>query len=190
MECRSMFTQRNGGGSHFCQIHHEDEALSEGVTRFVATGIRNGQAVVVVAAPARIDRLREDLADAGLFSDSTLTVIDSRELLARFMRQGTPDRALFFAALRPVLRHAAVIGTGQPRVYGEMVKDLWQDGNPQAASHLEGLWNALLEEYHCTLFCGYVLDAFDLRSYDGELEGLCGAHADIEPTQSDRKVRL
>src|SRR5690606_17782021 len=106
MECRSMFTQRNGGGSHFCQIHHEDEALSEGVT---------------------------------------------------------------------VLRHAAVIGTGQPRVYGEMVNDLWQDGNPQAASHLEGLWNALLEEYHCTLFCGYVLDAFDLRSYDGELEGLCGA---------------
>lgn len=188
-----MPNQWNGGSSHFCQIHHDDRELSEGLARFAEAGINNGQAVVIVASNERIHCLQRSLADSGVSPDSLsglLITIESRALLETFMRQGSPEKALFFEALRPALRNAVLIGAGFPRIYGEMVNDLWQGGNPDAAIALEHLWNELLEEYKCSLFCGYVLDAFDLDSYKAELEGVCTSHSDLAPTMSDERVRL
>lgn len=177
---------------HFCQIHHDDKALSDELGRYVSEGIREGRAVVVVATDARERELRASLARTGLGEDEIarlLVTINSGELLQKFMRSGEPDKVLFFGAVSPILRSAIATGYGQPRVYGEMVNELWRNGQPAAAIQLEQLWNEILQEYECSLFCGYVLDAFDPDSYIPYLESVCATHSSIVATSSEESVR-
>ncbi len=177
---------------HFCQIHHDDKGLSDELGRYVSEGIRDEMAVVVVATDARERALRASLARTGLGEDEVarfLVTINSGELLQAFMRDGEPDRALFFDAVSPILRSAIALGYGRPRVYGEMVNELWRNGQPAAAIQLEQLWNEILQEYRCSLFCGYVLDAFDPDSYIPYLESVCSTHSSIATTSSEESVR-
>lgn len=183
----------NTDGLHVCQLHHDEGALSRDVARYVKEGIGKGSAVVVVAGDERRQRIQACLAEsfAEGYPARLLTLIDSGDLLRTFMRDdGEPDRNRFRDALRPVLEAAAARGNGSLRVYGEMVNDLWRSGNPAGAVALERYWNELLKEYRFSLFCGYVLDAFDPASYNPCLEAVCVAHSHVAVTADEEGVRM
>lgn len=178
------------GGTHSCQLHHDENALARNVLRYVKGGLDQGSSVTVVAGEARRQAINRFLAESEVLSKHLLTLIDSRSLLARFMRDDKPDRHLFRDALCPILDAAAARGNGTARIYGEMVNDLWWDGNAAGAIRLEELWNELLQEYEFSLFCGYVLDAFNPDSYSSHLEDVCLAHTHIAPTPDEDEVRM
>ncbi|MBW3567971.1 MAG: MEDS domain-containing protein, partial [Proteobacteria bacterium] len=140
-------------GVHVCQLHHNEDELTHNVARYVKEGLGLGSAVVVVAGDKRRHSLDRFLAANAFGERATrlLTVIDSRILLARFMRGDKPDRGRFRDALCPLLDKAIASGKGLPRVYGEMVNDLWHGGNPAGAILLERYWNELLQEYEFSL---------------------------------------
>jgi hypothetical protein len=82
-----------------------------------------------------------------------------KEVLSRFMVEGTPDEARFKAVMRELVgsvkssrRYRSI------RIYGEMVDLLWTQNLP-AAARLEELWNDVIEEHSISLFCAYCLDA-------------------------------
>lgn len=178
-------------GTHVCQLHHDEDELAQDVVQYVKEGLVLGSAVVVVAGDKRRRNLEQFLAAnaSGERVRRLLTVIDSGILLAKFMRGDTPDRGRFRDAICPILEKALASGNGSLRAYGEMVNDLWHDGNPAAAITLERYWNELLQEYEFSLFCGYVLDAFDPDSYGPCLEEVCVTHTHVASTTDEDNVR-
>ena len=157
--------------SHFVELYKDDRSLVESVRTFVSMGIAAGEAAVVVATAFHRVLFEAELGrtvdlDAARAQGLYVTA-GAEETLALFMRDGSPDAALFEQAIGSLLDVAGQ-GGRNVRVFGEMVAVLWAEGNQKAALELEQLWNELAERRSFRLFCAYGTGAFD----DGDLEAL------------------
>jgi hypothetical protein len=167
--------------SHFVELYEDDRSLVESVRTFVSIGIARGEAAVVVATPFHRVLFESELGrtldlDAARTQGLYVTAA-AEETLALFMRDGSPDAALFEEAIGSLLDVAGRDGR-KVRVFGEMVAALWAGGNRRAALELEQLWNELAERRSFRLFCAYGTGAFD----DDDLEALtaiAGQHSHV-----------
>jgi len=149
---------------HFVQVYRDDRVLIEAVSLFTGAALGRNEAVILVATRQHAQAVEQRLEDDGfdvktLKSWGQLDSRDAEEVLSRFMVEGTPDEALFKAAMRELV--GSVKGSRRfrnVRVYGEMVDLLWPENLP-AAARLEELWNDVIEEHSISLFCAYCLDA-------------------------------
>lgn len=174
---------------HFCQIHRDPQLLAATIGIFVESGLKRGESVLVVASGSQRAALVERIAAAGmdaaaLQARGRLQLLDSRLLLARFMRGGTPDPAEFRKTVGKLVE-SSVVPDRALRIYGEMVNDLWRAGNTAAAIRLEELWNELARHYRFSLYCGYHLDGLNEASYAGPLDEIGRTHTDIGVTEDD-----
>lgn len=177
-------------GRHFAQLHKDSQALADAVGLFAETGLRRGDAVIVVAPAsraklylARISKQRQEACR----SSGQLVLLDSEAMLSRFMFGTMPEWSEFRAAVGPVIEKAKLCGGANTRVYGEMVNDLWRAGNTAAAIHLEEYWNKLARLYQFCLFCGYQMDSLDEKSYAAPLADIGRTHSDIIVSAEDEK---
>lgn len=149
---------------HFVQVYRDDRVLIEAVSLFTGAALGRNEAVILVATRQHAQAVEQRLEDDGfdvktLKSWGQLDSRDAEEVLSWFMVEGTPDEALFKAAMRELV--GSVKGSRRfrnVRVYGEMVDLLWPENLP-AAARLEELWNDVIEEHSISLFCAYCLDA-------------------------------
>jgi hypothetical protein len=181
-------------GRHICQFHRETGSLADAVGLFAGTGLQRGDVVILIATPEHLrafyDALRRMQLDPDTArEDGQLIVLDAHTTLDGFMRNGTPDWALFRRAIGSVLETTAVKKHRAVRAYGEMVSLLWREGNPEAAIRLEEYWNELSRIYPFTLFCAYMLDGLDPGSYDGPLHEIGRTHTDVLGTEEDERLR-
>lgn len=177
-------------GRHFCQLHKTPQTLAESVAQFISSGLKHVERVVIIAAPAHVELIVADLTqqewDCDAFSASgQLVIIDAHQTLDEFMRDGMPDWKLFRKTIRGILDCAPPTGIGRTRAYGEMVNILWHQGNSAAAIKLEEYWNELAKECDFSLFCCYLLDGLDDRSYAGPLHDIGRTHSDVLLTRDD-----
>jgi hypothetical protein len=158
---------------HFVEIYEDDSSLIDSLRTFVAIGINDGEAAIVVADPAHLAALGKvldasfDLDDArqrGLYLG-----LDAEETLASFIEHGMPNEKKFNDVLDGLFDRVTSAG-GKVRIFGEMVSVLWERGDVSAAIALEDLWNRLAERHSFSLFCAYRAAAFD-----GVDEGSLGA---------------
>lgn len=178
-------------GRHFAQLHKDAQALADSVSLFVATGLRRGDAVIVVAPASRNNMYLAQLSKAERdtwTSSGQLALFDSQAMLNRIMLGGMPEWAEFRATLGPVIEKAKRCGGPNTRVYGEMVNDLWRAGNTAAAIQLEEYWNQLARIYKFCLFCGYQMDSLDERSYSTPLADIGRTHSDIIESLDDESI--
>jgi hypothetical protein len=148
---------------HFAQLHRDPQALTDAVTRYLQTGLRRGNGVVVIASPTHTDlflnRLREDDLDPGMFFKSgQLELHDAELTLRKFMRHDMPDWEDFRRAMGAIFQRVRAFGRGTTRVYGETVSVLWREGKQVAAIRLEEYWNDLARLHPFSLFCSDMLD--------------------------------
>lgn len=170
-------------GAHLVQIYEDKEGLSEAVARYAAEGVRQGEAVVVIATRPHaeaftraLNHLGVNLADCA--ARGQFMMLDAEEMLAKFMINGSPDRDRFESVIRDVIEKA-MNGTTYPRVraYGEMVDLLWQAGMLEPALKLEEMWTALMKTSPLTLLCGYGMNLFG-SDFNGEaFTRACEAHS-------------
>jgi hypothetical protein len=167
---------------HIVQLFDTDESLARAVAAFLDAGLEDGQSLLVVATEqhwrATAAELRTLGHDAGdLTDEARLTVIDAEALLARFMRRGEPNRALFAQSVAATVTRLATAAPSGLRVYGEMVELLAQDGNYTAAAQLERLWNELRTQCPFTLLCGYSAAHFAAPDAGSALRLICCEHS-------------
>ncbi len=179
-------------GRHFAQMHKDAQALAEAVGVFVETGLRRGDAVIIVVpsshTPLYLQRLKCNNIDLENWRRSgQLTVLDSQEMLGRFMRGDMPIWEEFRAAVGQIIENARMSGRTTTRVYGEMVSDLWRAGHTAAAIRLEEYWNELARQYQFCLFCGYQVDGLEATSYADPLAEIGRTHSDMLITQEDER---
>jgi len=170
------------GHEHMVQVYEDPAFLEEAVTAYVAAGLRQGDAVLIIARPESRRRFARALQAQGLSSSGAVRMLDADETLDEFMVDGMPEWTAFhracggaIAELR--LQHPAV------RAYGEMVDILWQRGQRPAAIRLEEFWNELGRLQTFSLLCSYALDPLAPESYGGALESVCRCHRHLIPTR-------
>jgi hypothetical protein len=171
------------GGDHIVQTWQDEAFLGETVFEYIGSGLRGGNAGLIVATPQHAELFKRNLVAARAGSaPGQLRFLDAEDLLAKFMHDGMPDWNRFhqlvggqIAELR--LQYPAV------RVYGEMVDVLWQRGEREAAIRLEEFWNELAKLQTFSLLCAYRLDNLDAGAYGGALECVCRVHTHLIPAR-------
>lgn len=166
-------------GDHIVQTYQDPAFLADAVAEYLGTGLRRGEAAIVIARPQHAAKFREKLGTPG--ERGQLVFLDAEETLARFMEGGMPQWNAFHEVIGGLiaqvrLQYPAV------RAYGEMVDILWQEGKREAAIRLEEFWNELTRLQTFSLFCAYAMDHLDPASYSG-LESVCRAHTHFLPTR-------
>ena len=182
MSSWSELLDRAASEEHVVQLYgSNDQLLTRNVSRYLAEGLRRGDALVVIATPEHAGAITRALtlggADAGSSSrDDRLIVLDAPETLGRFLVDGQPDEHLFRDVVGAVLAEAhRRSSTGHVRAFGEMVGLLWVEGDRAAATRLEEYWNDLLRGAACSLFCAYPIDIYDTGDTAG-LDAILGTH--------------
>jgi len=169
---------------HSVHVYDHDNDLISRLSAIVSTGLRLGDSVLIVATPAHRDQLVKELGLAGIdvraaVRDGRYTMLDARETLAVFMRDGSPDRELFLANIGKELASARLQARSRSQgltVFGEMVAVLWEDGLKSAALELEALWNEALSDTTFHLHCAYPRASFIDAS---ELRSVCETHSHV-----------
>ncbi|HUF36756.1 MAG TPA: MEDS domain-containing protein [Gemmatimonadales bacterium] len=168
---------------HFVQLYgRDDQLLTRNLTRYLAEGLRKGDALVVIATRELADAVVRNLDEESLgvsraLADGRLVLLDARATLERFLVDGQPDESLFRSVLGTVLRDTRARAlTGRLRAFGEMVGLLWADGRRAEAIRLEAYWNDLLTGSGCSLFCAYPIDILDAASDVSGLDSVLGMH--------------
>lgn len=145
--------------SHFVQFYQTDDELLVKLAGFIEKGLKGRDTCIVVATKAHMQELNSLLLTRGvdtpaLQKTGQYVPLDAAKMLSKFMVNELPDRNLFYDTVGSLVE--ASVQKGQPlRIYGEMVAILWKDGYKEAVIQLENLWNELLADHPCTLFCAY-----------------------------------
>ena len=173
---------------HFVQFYESDEFLLDSLGDFVAEGLAEGDACIVVAKGERREGLHARLRTRGLDPDTArlrgqFLTLDAAETLAHLMAGGMPEPVRFEEEVGELI---AFVASGQRRVriFGEMVALLWAEGNRDAALRLEDLWNELQQTRPFTLFCAYPMSGFGEESNAEPLGHVCTSHSRVIPAES------
>jgi PAS domain S-box-containing protein len=178
---------------HLVQFYEDDEFLAGAVAKFLGEGVAAGDVLIVIATIAHLERflrrLELDGFDvAGMRAFGQLIELDADQTLAKLMRAGEPDPALFEAEIGSLIATRAAAGTGQVRAYGEMVDILWRDGQRKAALRLEELWNDLQSRHSFRLLCAYAMASF--YKQPAGLQCVCATHTHVLETNASNPEQM
>jgi K+-sensing histidine kinase KdpD len=166
---------------HGVKFYADDATLISTVSKFLAGGLHEGDAAIVVTTAAHRDLLRARLEADGVVrpgAASPILFADAHETLATFMRDDVPDRALFQVGVGGLIaEHALKAKSGRVRVFGEMVDVLWGSGHRDAALQLEELWNELQRLQTFSLLCAYSVGRFVKEP--AALRAVCRTHNEV-----------
>lgn len=173
---------------HFVQFCETDAFLVQSVSKFISTGLMEGDATIILATQPHREGIEEQLKAEGL----TLTVarargkymaLDAATTLPQIMAGDSIDPVRFNKVIGNIIKQAAK-GSRNVRVFGELVALLWAEGNRAAAIQLEDLWNDLSRRHSFSLFCAYPMSGFDGEAYGVEFSEICRQHARVIPGES------
>lgn len=144
---------------HIVQFYERASDLVDNVVPFLAAGLRDDDAVVVIATRPHRQAFLTGLHAAGIDlaaarAKDQLIELDAARTMAQFVRDGHPDPDAFERVIGSVVREAAA-GGRRIRAYGEMVALLWQRGFVAGAIELEDLWNRFGSEVELAIYCAY-----------------------------------
>ena len=167
---------------HAVRFYESDRSLAQIVAGFLTEGFAEGNPAIVVATPVqRAAIIREltarsfDVVDLQRSKD--LLLLDAAETLSTFMTDGGPDALQFNTQMcQAIERVCRGRSNCRVRIFGQMVDVLWQDGQRDAATRLEVLWNQLANEQAFSLLCGYAMGNF----YKGSnFDDICSLHSHV-----------
>jgi DNA-binding NarL/FixJ family response regulator len=172
---------------HSAGFYSDDQFLLDGLTQFIGTALKAGDAAIVVATESHRERLLLRLEAYGLdianaIEQGRFIALDAAKAVSAFMRNDLPDPALFLQVADNLITTAAGPTTGaHPRrvaLCGECDPPLWTVGKGEAAIRLEQLWNDIAGRYDVDILCAYSLRSHGLM--DSHLFGrICAEHSAV-----------
>jgi signal transduction histidine kinase len=173
---------------HVVQFYESEPFLLDSVQRFVAEGLRSGNAAIVAATRLHLDELERRWLAEGLDIPAArergqYVPLEAAETLAQLMADGSPQ-AEPFARIIGSATAAAIARYPHLVVFGEMVEVLAAQGQHSAAVRLEELWNTLQRTHSFSLLCAYPLQDFSASSHGEWFLRVCGTHSRVIPAES------
>jgi len=178
-----------GPRDHIVQLYQDQQFLNRAVCRFAAGAIANGEGIILVPTAAHWEAFRPRLEAEGVDVKAAqnrgqLTVVDSDELLPRFMRDSMPEAPVFLGLAAQVISKARDEAR-YPKVrwWGEMVNVLWEQGNVAASMSLEDQFDRLAKHQEIAIFCSFVMDNFNSEVHSRLLPRLGQNHSHLIPVE-------
>jgi len=177
---------------HFVQFYEADGFLLNSLSGFIGKAIKSGDGAVVIATEAHRDGLDELLQASGLDvagarARGCYVSLDAADTLAKVMVDGAPDRERFNEVIGAVIARVTD-GRARASAFGEMVAQLWAEGNPTAAIRLEELWNELQKVHSFSLFCAYPMNELGGEQFAEPHSSVCSVHSRVIPAESYASV--
>ena len=154
----------------FCS---DDDAVLEGLTRFIAAALNAGNAAIVWATESHraslLQRLRAQRVDIdAAIQRGTYVSSDVAE---------PPDLARMAEALKSLSAAASTAGKKHPRVAvcGERAGNMWAEHKIDQAIRLEQLLNELAKQHDVDILCPYPLR--QRQDDTPELKSICAEHS-------------
>jgi DNA-binding NarL/FixJ family response regulator len=173
---------------HEVLFYSEDATLIDGAVRFIAPALRSGNPAIVCATESHRGALIRRLKENGLDLESAIRKgqyisLDSVEVLARVMVNGTPDHVEIVKRATDRIRSASNVANREyPRVaiFGECVNLLCAEGNTTAAINVEKSWNAVLKAHeNVDLLCACSLNTFCGDERKAAYNSICKEHSAV-----------
>ncbi len=180
----STFWSELPASEHLLQVYSNEDGFIAALESFVSGGLRQGDAAILAATAPHLHEVEKRLRAHWLDIDRArwehrYIPLLAHEVLERFMVDDMPDDRLFEQTLDELLGKARGDGR-RVRIFGEMVAELWADGNIAATIQLENLWGRACREKQVCLFCAYPRSAFEGHA-PAAMRGLCGMHSLLIP---------
>ena len=174
--------------AHVVQFYEGDGFLADVVARFVAEGLRNRDAVVVLATPEHRNAISERLPAYGIDvtaarAQGRYLDLDAAGMLAQLMVDDWPDEQSFERVIGAAIARVSAPGR-KVRAFGELVALLCAEGRHEAAVRLEALWNGLAARRTFSLLCAYPIAAFGTDFEGTAFRRVCEEHAHVVPAES------
>ena len=181
------FSPSPANDGHIVQLYQDEEFYAEAVSHFAAEGIVRGESIILVATGPHWESISRrlkgrDLDVDELFRRGQLTLLDADQTLPKFMTGNDPDGSIFKPLARQTIEKAR--GGGMyPRVrwWGEMVNVLYVNGNLRGSNRLEEFFDDVAHEQSVPVFCSFLMDKFDPRTYDEAFGNVCRTHSHVIP---------
>ena len=172
---------------HEVQLYSDDECFLDSFTHFIGSGLKAGNAAIVVATESHRDRLLPRLQAAGL--DIAAAVVqgcyislNAADTLSTFMVNDLPDPLRFFKVVGDLILSAANAAKGEhPRVAacGECAPLLWAQGKAEAAIRVEQLWDQIAKTYDIDILCAYPSRSFHREEDSQIFQRICAEHSAV-----------
>lgn len=172
---------------HDAGFYADDRSLLNGLTHFIGTALRIGNAAIVVATESHREGLLPRLQAYGLdvgaaIEQGRYIALDAAETVSAFMVNDLPDPARFLQAADNLIKVAGDAAEAEyPRVSicGECDPPLWTIGNGEAAIQLEQLWNKITNTYNVDVLCAYPLKSLQGSRNSDMFQRICAAHSAV-----------
>jgi PAS domain S-box-containing protein len=188
-QARYMDWNEVADSEHIVQFYDSDEFFVNSLHSYVASGLKAGQACVVVLTAEHRKRLEELLLAGGLDPKAAARSgqyisPDATETLAKLTASGTLDAELLASMAADMLEQAEK-GGRRVRLTGEMVALLWRQGRYDEAMRLESLWLDIAKNRPFSILCGYPMTSFaEMGSHESSFVRVCEGHSRIIPAES------
>lgn len=171
---------------HVCQLYPTEATFMNALESYVASGLRHGESVVVIATAPHLHALEQRLRignwidiDRARWEDRYIAVL-AQETLDRFMVEGWPDSTRFEETAMQLIERARGKRGREVRLFGEMVALLWARGNAGAVHRLEHLWHEIVKRESVPLYCAYPRSGFG-EDAQATVRQICAAHDKVVP---------
>src|SRR3569623_674138 len=168
---------------HFVQFYDDDQTIVEAVAGYFAFGLRFREGCVLVGTGSHNAEIVASMREIGCdvdtaIADGQLVVLDADEMLSKFMSGDLPDGEAFHRVIGEVIVNA-VRYSKPPRLFGEMVSVLMEQGRADGAVALEKLWNDLARSRQFRLFCAYNHQALERAMAAHVAAKICDSHSHV-----------
>lgn len=172
---------------HWVQFYDQSKFLAESITRYLWSGLGNGEAAIVVATPAHWELIRKNFEIRGLNLEAVqkqgqLRYFDAEATLESLLVGGVPDEQRFETVIVRQISETAE-RFHRVRAYGEMVDLLRQRGAFGPMLALEELWNQAGQRLPLQLLCGYEMKGLANAAHTGVFAQICDSHTHVLPVE-------
>ena len=171
---------------HVCQLYPTEATFLNALESYVASGLRHGESVVVIATAAHLHALEQRLRignwidiDRARWEDRYIAVL-AQETLDKLMVDDWPNSERFEHAVMQLIDRARGKQKREVRLFGEMVALLWAQGKAGAVHRLEHLWHEVVKREGVPLYCAYPRSAFGDET-QATVRQICAAHDKVLP---------
>lgn len=175
--------------SHVVEFYTRSTTMMNGLGNFVASSLRAGDSVVIVATEGHRRDLQLRLKSARIntshaVAEGRFQMFDAEDTLASIVVRGKPDWRAFQKTLRPLFataREASHSNFRNIAAFGEMVALLARQEKFDAAIQLERFWNEFARTTRLVLHCAYPMHLFGELHADDYYMSICREHTNVVP---------